>query len=212
MKQKEYQFVFFLNIRHSFYSETELGKKHSHTWELEIVMHPRQNNLVRFRDVELEVLSYLERYQDKYLNTIVPFHRMNPSIENFLDSIVTELNERLLERDWIMKQIKIAENPTRSYMIDFSSTAIEEAKENNIEQAEAAEPETAESEAVEAEATEQPKTIEAEAVEPEETKKRKGEKPDRSEPVAVQTCVVEGDVSIRSKVTEKMSRVVITIP
>lgn len=119
MKQKEYQFIFFLNISHSFYSETELGKKHSHTWELEITMHPKNNEIVRFREVEQVVLSYLERFQDKYLNAIVPFHRMNPSIENFLDSIVEELDNRIRENDWNLLQLMISENPTRTYVIDL---------------------------------------------------------------------------------------------
>lgn len=119
MRQKEYCFVFFLNIRHSFYSEAELGKKHSHTWEIEITMHPRSNTIVRFRDVELVVLDYLEGYQDKYLNTIPPFHHMNPSIENFLDSIVGGLDEIMQENDWELLRVTIAENPTRSYMIEL---------------------------------------------------------------------------------------------
>ena len=119
MKQKEYQFIFFLNISHSFYSETELGRKHSHTWELEITMHPINNEIVRFREVEQVVLSYLERFQDKYLNTIVPFHRMNPSIENFLDLIVAELDNRMRENNWNLLQLMISENPTRNYVIDL---------------------------------------------------------------------------------------------
>lgn len=118
MRQREYQFIFFLNISHSFYSETERGKKHSHTWELEVSMHPRGNELVRFREAEQIILKYLERFQDKYLNMIAPFHRMNPSIENFLDYVAGDIDTRMKENGWVVKELRISENPTRTYMID----------------------------------------------------------------------------------------------
>lgn len=118
MRQREYQFIFFLNIKHSFYSETELGKKHSHTWELEVSMHPMENELVRFREVEQVIQDYLERFQDKYLNMIKPFDRLNPSIENFLDHVAGDIDQRMREKDWEIKELRISENPTRTYAID----------------------------------------------------------------------------------------------
>ena len=118
MRQREYQFIFFLNIRHSFYSETELGRKHSHTWELEVSMHPVYNELVQFREAEQVIQDYLERFQDKYLNEMPPFDRLNPSIENFLDYVAGDIDRSMREKDWEVKELRISENPTRGYAID----------------------------------------------------------------------------------------------
>ena len=118
MRQREYQFIFFLNIKHSFYSETELGKKHSHTWELEVSMHPMGNELVRFREAEQVIQDYLERFQDKYLNMIKPFDCLNPSIENFLDHVAGDIDRRMREKEWEIRELRISENPTRTYAID----------------------------------------------------------------------------------------------
>ncbi len=228
MKQKEYRFIFFLNIRHSFYSEGELGRKHSHTWELEVTMHPRGNTLVKFRDVEQVALSYLERFQDKYLNTIMPFHRMNPSIENFLDNIIDELNVRMVENEWDMLQVKISENPTRSYMIDLRDgeripAAMPELLEAEQQSAAAREPELAE--AVQKTAAREPEPVQRkETVTPVEAEQRKeatkqvvteqkvtaGRKPEQT--ATVQQSAASDDVRVRMQQAQGMTRIVITIP
>lgn len=228
MKQKEYRFIFFLNIRHSFYSEGELGRKHSHTWELEVTMHPRGNTLVKFRDVEQVALSYLERFQDKYLNTIMPFHRMNPSIENFLDNIIDELNVRMVENEWDMLQVKISENPTRSYMIDLRDgeripAAMPELLEAELQSAAAREPELAEE--VQKTAAREPEPVQRkETVTPVEAEQRKEatkqvvteqkvtaeRKPEQT--ATVQQSAASDDVCVRMQQAQGMTRIVITIP
>ena len=229
MKQKEYRFIFFLNIRHSFYSEGELGRKHSHTWELEVTMHPRGNALVKFRDVEQVALSYLERFQDKYLNTIMPFHRMNPSIENFLDNIIDELNVRMVENEWDMLQVKISENPTRSYMIDLRDgeripAAMPELLEAEQQSAAAREPELVEAEQQSAAAREPEPVQRKETVTPVEAEQRKEEtkqvvteqkvtaerKPEQT--ATVQQSAASDDVRVRMQQAQGMTRIVITIP
>jgi len=217
MKQKEYQFIFFLNISHSFYSEAEMGRRHSHTWGLELTTHPRKNELVRFSDLEKVILGYLERYQDKYLNAIVPFHRMNPSIENFLDYIVPELENRMKEQDWVLLQVKISENPTRTYMIDFRST------EHVEEFGTVAEPETDEcaigSEAVCDSECEQDteKSVEREqSMEPEQSveteRSAESQRNSEAEEVFEQRSALSDDIMVRMQKTDRMTRIVITIP
>lgn len=188
MRQKEYRFVFFLNIRHSFYSETELGKKHSHTWELEITMHPRTNTIVRFRDVELVVLSYLEGYQDKYLNAIPPFHHINPSIENFLDAIIAGLKDIMDENDWELLRVTIAENPTRSYMIDFRDEDSAPVSETEIPGEMSAEENAGEKHVATDSAPER-----------------------ESEPVKRQVFPAADDIAVSTKKTDNMTRIVIRI-
>lgn len=205
MKQKEYRFVFFLNISHSFYSETEMGRKHSHTWGLELTTHPRKNELVRFGDLEKVILGYLERYQDKYLNAIVPFHRMNPSIENFLDYIVPELENRMKEQDWVLLQVKISENPTRTYVIDFRSTEPVE------EFGAVAEQETGECE------NEREVVCDSECEQDTgrhaETKQStKTERNGEEEEIFEQRAALSDDIMVRMQKNDRMTRIVITIP
>ena len=81
-------------------------------------MHPMGNELVRFREAEQVIQDYLERFQDKYLNMIKPFDCLNPSIENFLDHVAGDIDRRMREKEWEIKELRISENPTRTYAID----------------------------------------------------------------------------------------------
>ena len=202
VRQREYQFIFFLNISHSFYSETELGKKHSHTWELEVTMHPVENELVQFREAERVIQKCLERFQDRYLNTIAPFHRLNPSIENFLDHVAGEIDLRMTESGWEIKKFRISENPTRTYMID--RTGIDKLREHD---------DVAEEAAAGAEPDMKPAGTAALAegaavtVEPKEPKAE----PAEEKPVS-KTVIDTGELRVRLQTVGNQSRIVITIP
>lgn len=190
MRQREYQFIFFLNIRHSFYSETELGKKHSHTWEMEVTMHPRENELVQFREAEQVIQNYLESFQDKYLNMIAPFNRMNPSIENFLDHVAGDINQRMLERGWEVKELRISENPTRTYAIDQLHIG------ELMKQGDLIINDVMEEEIAEAAATEELKTGQV-AEEP---------------PIVTKWLIDTDELRVKTQTTGSMTRVVITVP
>lgn len=195
MRQREYQFIFFLNISHSFYSETEIGKKHSHTWELEVSMYPKETELVRFREAEQVIVKYLERFQDKYLNQMAPFNRMNPSIENFLDHVVGDIDTRMAESGWVVKALQISENPTRTYMIDRQQMdAVRERESESMPLEKMVTQEVAEA-AV---------TVDAEEAQVSE---------DSPEPQVLSKLLVDTDaLRIKTQSAGNMTRIVITIP
>ena len=204
MRQREYQFIFFLNISHSFYSEAESGKKHSHTWELEVSMHPIENDLVRFREAEQVIEKYLERFQDKYLNMIAPFHRMNPSIENFLDHVAGDIDLRMKENGWQVKSLRISENPTRTYMID----------RQNMDEVRAQAETNAEAKAdTEAEAKAEIKAETEAATDMTVQQNIADEKVPEEEPQIISKQLVDTQgLRVKTQIAGNMTRVVITIP
>ena len=215
MRQREYQFIFFLNISHSFYSETELGKKHSHTWELEVSMHPKDNELVRFKEAEQVVSEYLERFQDKYLNGIAPFHRMNPSIENFLDHVAGEIDACMRENDWVVKKLRISENPTRTYMIDRQR--MDEVREQGVVSVnDIAAPEVAEAAAT-AEMTE-PQSGKADrkdadiVTQKNETRMNETKEEEQEVQIASRLVVDTEELRVKTQTAGNTTRIVITIP
>ena len=220
MRQREYQFVFFLNISHSFYSDQEESKKHFHTWELEVSMHPLESELVRFREAEQVITEYLESFQDRYLNWIAPFNRVNPSIENFLDYIAGEIAPRMQKNGWEVKEFRISENPTRSYRIDRNG--MDKLRETGVVSTEFVKSKPEEP------CTEEPKPEESRTEEPKPEKvqeERKEEKPQAEKPKVEQpkkgqpevkpvtkTLVDTDELRIKLQTVGNQSRIVITVP
>ena len=58
-------------MNHSIEIEGIMGQIHSHTWEISMGITTIDGVFVRFSDIEKKVNELLEKYQDKYLNSIL---------------------------------------------------------------------------------------------------------------------------------------------
>ena len=158
-------------------------------------MYPKETELVRFREAEQVIVKYLERFQDKYLNQMAPFNRMNPSIENFLDHVVGDIDTRMAESGWVVKALQISENPTRTYMIDRQQMdAVRERESESMPLEKMVTQEVAEA-AV---------TVDAEEAQVSE---------DSPEPQVLSKLLIDSDdLPIKTNSAGNMTRIVITIP
>lgn len=121
VKDREYQFKFYLNASHSMnMGNDNLGKKHSHTWEIAMTMTYLGEEFVQFHDAEETITDFLLVYQDKYLNETPPFDKINPILENMCEYFKSEIEERIQRNGWTLLRMVISETPTRSYVMDSS--------------------------------------------------------------------------------------------
>lgn len=117
MIYKQYKYKFYLNMNHSVEIEGKMGQIHSHTWEISMGITMVDGVFVRFSDIEKKVNELLEKYQDKYLNTISPFNVINPTLENMCDYLYELMSNELKESGWLLLVLEMSETPSRVYQV-----------------------------------------------------------------------------------------------
>ena len=119
---QKYRFKFYLNAVHSIELNGLMGQEHPHTWEIGLDTLKSDESFVMFTSIEKGVEQRLSLYQDKNLNTVPPFDKLNPTLENVSIYFKKILEQFLIEREWFLTRIEVSETPTRSFIIDSSSS------------------------------------------------------------------------------------------
>lgn len=119
MRYHQYRCKFQLNAHHAAYIKNELGKKHSHKWEVVLDIIKVADGFSQFEHVQKAIEEFLEPYQDQYLNELEPFTNLNPTLENICVFLKEKLQELLAKRGWLLLKIEIVDTPFRSYVMDL---------------------------------------------------------------------------------------------
>lgn len=114
----QYKYKFYLNANHAIFINNVLGQMHPHTWEIMIEVLSTKENFVQFDRVEAAISKLLEKYQDQFINTIAPFDKVNPTLENIVYHFKQMIEEQIKEYYMVLLSIEISETPSRSYIIN----------------------------------------------------------------------------------------------
>lgn len=117
MLYKQYKYKFYLNINHAIRMEGTMGEVHSHTWEVAMGIAMSGHGMVRFSDIEKRVNTFLDKYQDTYLNGIEPFNAINPTLENVCEYLFRRISKEIGESGWMLLNMEMSETPTRVYHV-----------------------------------------------------------------------------------------------
>ena len=133
MLVSEYTFKFYINANHAIYLGGVLGQNHPHTWEISLSTFKVRDGFVQFNDIEKLAERYFARYQDRNINTVAPFDKTNPTLENLTEHFKNEVGSLLAENGWLLARIEVSETPTRSYIIDLSDDIADEIRKAESE-------------------------------------------------------------------------------
>ena len=117
----QYFCKFYLNASHFIYINDKKGDIHSHCFEIAIdIASKDRGSFVSFSEIENCIKNLLSPYQEQVINTIPPFDKINPTLEEmakyFKDLFYKELNER----NWTLLTLEFSETPTRSFLINVT--------------------------------------------------------------------------------------------
>lgn len=133
MLYREYCLKSYLNMSHYIIIEGRQGQTHPHTWEFISTIIVARDEFVEFRTFEVLIEQFLDKYQDKILNTIEPFDTIVPTIENVTDYFDSELQELLHKNGCELISLEGSETPTRSYIISHRNEPEFVAKLNTMQ-------------------------------------------------------------------------------
>lgn len=119
MRYSQYKFKFYLNASHAIYINGLKGQVHPHTWEITIHVLKEKEEFVEFSMLEKKIEDWMKQYQDRLLNEVSPFDRINPTTENCCDYFKEVLKKMLCDEGWLLLTIEMSETPTRSYVINL---------------------------------------------------------------------------------------------
>lgn len=131
MRYSQYKFKFYLNASHAIYINGSVGERHPHTWEITINVFKEKEEFVQFSNLEKKIESWMNRYQDKFLNEVEPFVTINPTMENCCDYFKERLKQILHSEGWLLLTIEMSETPTRSYVVNLFDTEDKIVRENS---------------------------------------------------------------------------------
>lgn len=136
-RYSQYKFKFYLNASHSIFLGGTYGERHPHTWEISIQILKMRDEFIAFNYLEIEIEAFLEKYQDKNLNDVVPFNTINPTLENICTYFKDKFRDLLNRKGWLLLLIEIGETPTRSYVINLfnekSDTSVDDGDLQHME-------------------------------------------------------------------------------
>lgn len=89
---------------------------HSHAFELDIYVLARPNGESESTHEKIEelVLAFLDQYEDKTLNDIPPFDKINPTIENITAVSFQFIKEILAKHGYTVLRVEVSETPART--------------------------------------------------------------------------------------------------
>lgn len=117
MLYKQYKYKFYLNLNHSVAISGRRGEIHSHTWEIAMGIALINEKQLKFSDIEKRINKLLDKYQDKYLNSIIPFNSTDPTVENVCDYLYGVISKELHKSGWMLLSMEMSETPTRIYHV-----------------------------------------------------------------------------------------------
>lgn len=116
----QYKYKFYLDTNHAIYINDTLGQLHPHTWEFVLHVKDFNNSFTQFSDIEDIVRPTLDLYQNKIMNDIEPFNKINPTIENVCKYFHDVLKEKLQQKNIKLDSIELCESPKCSFIINDS--------------------------------------------------------------------------------------------
>lgn len=119
MTYYQYKYKFYVNLNHSITINGKQGEVHPHTWELMVDIATTDEQFREFSQIEKKLEQLLEKYQDKYINSIEPFQKINPTIENAGEVFAREIRKSIEEEGWMLLIFEISETPSRTYIINM---------------------------------------------------------------------------------------------
>ncbi|MBO5353507.1 MAG: 6-carboxytetrahydropterin synthase [Lachnospiraceae bacterium] len=114
----QYKYKFYLNANHAIFINNVLGQMHPHTWEIMIEVLNTKDNFVQFDRVEAVISKIFEKYQDQFINTLEPFNKVNPTLENMVVHFKRMIEEEIRDYGMVLLSIEISETPSRSYIVN----------------------------------------------------------------------------------------------
>lgn len=138
MSFESYKYTFRLNASHSRLNSDDT---HSHTFE--ITLYIRQSeSFSAYRETEKLISDYLDRYTNVLLNSIPPFDRVNPTLENMGEEFFAGISQVLSDVGYQLIRLTISESPQRVYSVnldDISPEKLERLKLSKVKIGETAE-------------------------------------------------------------------------
>lgn len=133
MRYRQYRFKFYLNASHAISIGGQMGERHPHTWEIAVNVLKFRDTFVEFRVIEQKIDAFMKPYQDRMLNDVEPFDKINPTLENCCEYFKDRLKEILNEEGWILLKIEMSETPTRTYVINLLDETKTEMQEQSAD-------------------------------------------------------------------------------
>lgn len=113
-----YENSYRINIEHNLGDGA--GDRHSHTLELTLMIeHPSTDIVLSYPKLDETVHHYLEEYDKKYLNELVKFTGLLPTVEHLGDLFFEELRTVLQGKGLALTTLEISETPLRVYIISM---------------------------------------------------------------------------------------------
>ena len=116
--QHIYKFKFYINAKHSVNFDGVKSNIHPHTWETVIYIKVNSNNFINFSKIEKFFEAYFDEYEGKYLNDLIYFKDIYPTMENIGKKIFSDIDRSLNSNSLVLSKLEISENPTRTYIIE----------------------------------------------------------------------------------------------
>lgn len=114
-----YKLTSYINASHAVRWEGGMGKEHMHTWAVICEIHVNNGQMVPFNQIENELKEVSSKVSGKFLNTVPPFDRVNPTLENLTTYFFQVITELLRKNNAILTRFEIGESPTRFYCISL---------------------------------------------------------------------------------------------
>lgn len=101
--------------------------KHRHHWKLQLQVEVPEDNVdVVYIHVSAAITATLARFDDVLLNRVFPFDLIEPSHENIAAYFFNCLEDTLVLKELILKELVLVEDDSAQMAIDTRSTDIEE--------------------------------------------------------------------------------------
>lgn len=122
----QYKCKFYLNATHYIIINNKPGRPHSHCFEIVLDMGTKDtDNFIQFNAIEKKVEDILSIYQEKLINEVEPFDKLNPTLENMCEYFKRLFFKEVKNIGWTLLTIEMSETPSRAFIQNIIEEKIE---------------------------------------------------------------------------------------
>ncbi|URZ17217.1 6-pyruvoyl-tetrahydropterin synthase-related protein [Clostridium felsineum] len=132
MEFEGYIYKFKLNASHSVLINNKRGTVHAHTFIISLRVKVYYDTFLLYNKMERVVEDYLKRYEEKELNKVEPFNKIEPTLENIGNVLFEEFTKVFDKKKVQLIKLEISETPSRVYVVNSYSKKDKKRHENKV--------------------------------------------------------------------------------
>lgn len=102
--------------------QNDSASVYARSFEITLFVSSARTGVIRFDEMEAEIIKTLGRYAEQQLNQVSPFDRLEPTLENMGNVFYQLIKQALARLETTLEMLEISESPVRTFIVNEANS------------------------------------------------------------------------------------------